>query len=153
MHSHLLTTIDVVNELMSMSELELFFRKSFDALEPGRRLVFDMLTLRGLGEYLGKSEEILDISDRIFMTVQNRFSYDTMSLRQHFTIYYRNSLENEWERHIAAITLRSYPHAGVVRLLEKVGFTVRGSYTSGLQEFDPRDDVDGHVLVVALKPE
>ena len=142
---------NVFNEFMSMREIKSIVEKAYNALEPGRSFVFDMTTLRGLGEYIGSGEQILDVSDRLFLAIKNQFTFDLMTTRQAIIIFYQGQ-DGHWGRFNVHLALRSYPHDRMLRLLEDVGFVIKGSYTTTLEEFDPLNDTEGRVIVVADKP-
>jgi len=141
---------NTMNELGSLREVEQVFQKTWAALEPGKRFVFDLLTLRGLAEYIGNGEQILDVSDRLFLTVQNHFNYEGMLLRQVLNCFWQEAAA--WQRGGGILTMRSYPTATVSALLEKVGFRVLGMYTTRLEPFNPQRDLEGRVIYVAEKP-
>jgi 2-polyprenyl-3-methyl-5-hydroxy-6-metoxy-1,4-benzoquinol methylase len=142
---------NVFNEFMSMREIKAVMEKAFKALEPGRSFVFDMTTLRGLGEYIGSSEQIIEVSEHLFLAVKNRFTFDNMTTRQAVNIFYQGQ-DGNWGRLNINLALRSYPHDGILKLLTDTGFTVIGSYTTGFEEFDALNDSEGRVIVIAEKP-
>jgi SAM-dependent methyltransferase len=141
---------NVVNDFRNLREVETLFRKAFAALEPDRRFVFDMLTLRGLATYL-TGEKILDISDRLYITAQGTFTYDTMSLRQTITLFHRGK-DEAWQRTNAYLTLHSFPVERLTKLLETIGFKVFGAFTTHFEEFDLYNDTEGRTIVIAEKP-
>jgi SAM-dependent methyltransferase len=141
---------NVVNDFRNLREVETLFRKAFAALEPERRFVFDMLTLRGLATYL-TGEKILDLSDRLYITAQGTFTFDTMSLKQTITVFRRGKDEN-WERVNAYLTLHSFPVERLVKLLESIGFKVFGAFTTHFEAFDVYNDSEGRVIIIAEKP-
>lgn len=142
----------VLNELGSLREIELVFKKAFDSLGEGKRLVFDLITLRGLGDFIGTGEQIMDNTDRRFYAVENYFNYDAMSLRQALTIFVSGQVD-QWQRFRETIVLRSYPVASISKILQKTGFSVLGAYAPSLESFTPNDDQDGRVIIVAQKGE
>lgn len=142
---------NVLNELSSPREVELIFQKASQALRPGKRFVFDMFTLQGIAHHLGTAEQVLDVSNRFFMTTQNTFSYENMTLRQNFNIFTLTVSEN-WQRTSSYLTLRSWPQQLIISLLEKAGLEVMGIYTSSLRPFDVQNDYDGRAIFIAKKP-
>lgn len=142
---------NVLNELNSYREVEMVFQKVHQALEPNKLWVFDMLTLRGLGEYLGTKEQVLEASDRMLLIFRTSFSYETLSLRQSIISFSQSGMSETWERASAHLTLRGYPHANIAALLNKTGFKLLGTYNSQLQAFDPQNDTDGRMIFVAEK--
>ncbi len=141
---------NVLNELGSLKDIHTVLQKAYASLQPEKRLIFDLLTLRGLGEYLGTSKQILDISEQTFLAVQNEFNYENLSLRQQFSLF-RQTEANRWQRGDAQLTLRGYPVSTVLTLLEKIGFKVVYQWNTQLNTFDPANDTDGRVIIVAQK--
>ena len=142
---------NVFNELMSMREVKAVMDKAYAALEPGRTFVFDMTTLRGLGEYIGTGEETLEVSDRLFLAIRNHFNFDAMTTRQNIILFHQLQ-DGNWGRFNVHLALRSYPHDRILKLLQDTGFNVIGSYTTSLEAFDPLRDSEGRVIVIAEKP-
>jgi SAM-dependent methyltransferase len=141
---------NAINDLRSLRDIEAVFQKAFNALQPERRLAIDMLTLYGLGEYL-KGEQIIDISDSLYMTVHNTFHYDTMTLRQSLVIFQRQ-LNGAWVRHNVFLTLRGFPVAKVVEKMEQVGFKVLSVLDTQLKDYQPDHDREGRVIIIGEKP-
>jgi hypothetical protein len=142
---------NVLNELANPREVEMVFGKVARALAPGKRFIFDMLTLQGLGEHLGTYQHILDISNRLFITVEATFLFESMALRQYFNIF-SVVQEGLWERQTASLTIRSWPQQLILSLLEKVGLEVMGQFTPALKPFDPSNDREGRVIFMVKKP-
>lgn len=144
---------NVLNEMGSLRELEIIFQKSYQALLPGKRFVFDLLSLRGLGQLLGEGEQTIDIFNRIFISIQNHFNFETLTLRQLLTCFWTEpNNPTAWQRENVHITLRGFPQAAVVKLLEKTGFIVVGTYDLNLELFNPNQDQDGRFIIMAEKP-
>ncbi len=141
---------NTLNELMSLKQIEAVFARSFAALSPGRRLVFDCFTLRGLGEELGTREHVLPLSERLFVGIENRFSFDSMTLRQ--VIHSFRFQEGAWQRDTVTLALRGYPIAALTNLLERVGFEVLGVYDVALNAIHPPAETEGQVILIAEKP-
>ncbi len=142
---------NTLNELHSMKHIEMVFARSFNALAPGRRLVFDMLTLRGLGAELATEAHVLPFSDRLFMGVENYFNYETMTLRQ--VIHCFRQQPSGWQRDTLLLSLRGYPMAALTGLLEKVGFEVLAIYSTALKVLGSNAEQEGQVLFVVQKPD
>lgn len=142
---------NVLNEVRSLREIEQIFARSFAALRPGKVMIFDMTTIRGLAEQLGKQDAVLDAADWLFITVENNFNYESIALNQRINFFLQQ--KTTWDRAITTLTLRGFPYNAVVKTAEKVGFQVRGIYDTRLQPFEPSRDMDGRFIVVAVKPE
>ncbi|MBZ0308874.1 MAG: hypothetical protein K8I82_22595, partial [Anaerolineae bacterium] len=140
---------NVLNELKSLRDIETVFNKAYAALAPGKVFVFDMTTLYGLGEEIGTSHVVLDVSDRIFIAVENTFNYDNMALRQRLSVFTRARGDSDWKRFSCYLTLRGFPFITVARLIEKAGFTISSTYDAHLNPFDPQTETVGKFIVVA----
>jgi SAM-dependent methyltransferase len=144
---------NVLNEIMSQRELEAIFQHCYTALNPGKMLVFDLSTIHGLVEYFGNKEHMLDISDRLFVAVVNSFNYEGIAVQQRLTAFRRDAMDEQaWNRSDAAISMRGYPYANIIRVLEKIGFSILASVDSQLHSFDPNRDMEGRFIVIAQKP-
>ncbi len=142
---------NVLNELKSLRDIETVFNKAYAALAPNKVFVFDMTTLYGLGEEIGTSQVVLDVSDRIFIAVENTFSYDNMALRQRLSLFTRSRGEMDWKRASCYLTLRGFPYITLARLVEKAGFTLTSTYDAHLNPVDPQTDTVGKWIVVAKR--
>jgi hypothetical protein len=141
---------NVLNELNSPKEVEAVLQKSFGALQAGKRMVFDLLTLRGLGDYLGTDEHIYDVSDRFFLTIKSEFLYETFTLKQNFNVF--SSKGADWARQTAFLTLKSLPLAALNASIERVGFKILGVYDIQLRPFDPNTDTTGRCIYIIERP-
>lgn len=142
---------NVLNELKSLRDIETVINKAYAALSPGKVLVFDMTTLYGLGDEIGSSHIVLDVSDRIFITVENSFNYDNMALRQRLTLFTRSRGESDWNRSQCYLTLRGFPYITIARLVEKAGFSITGTYDVHLAPVDPQTDTVGKFILIAAR--
>lgn len=143
---------NVLNEMRSLREIEAVFARAFGALAPGKKFVFDFTTLKGLLEQIGTEKHILDISDRLFITVETDIIYESMAVRQRLIAFMRDK-DSNWERSNANLMLRGYPHTAVMRLLEKQGFQNILTYNTNLAEIDPTREDDGQLIIIADRPE
>ena len=137
---------NVFNEFQ-LPQIVNIFKHCHAALSPGKLLVFDMSTIRGLAEQFANNDQVLEISDNLFMTVQNYFNYEAISVRQRIIAFVYQ--DHEWHRYQTTLTMRSFPFASITKLLEKSGFTVKGAYDSNLRSFDVNRDVEGRFIIVA----
>ncbi len=142
---------NVLNELRSLRDIEMVFTKAAAALSPKKVFIFDMTTLYGLGEEIGSSQLVLDISDRIFLAVENNFNYDNMALKQRLSIFTRAKSEPQWKRSQTYLTLRGFPYVTIARLAEKAGLTIYGAYDVDLKRIDPQTESVGKFIVIAYK--
>lgn len=143
---------NLLNELGSLREVELVLKHCYDALLPGKLLVFDMSTIKGLVEYFGNQEQQLDLGDNLFVSVQNTFSYETLSVQQRVMAFQHNG-DELWRRITAITALRAYPFSAISRSLEKVGFSLEGAFYSNLSPFDPSEDREGRFIAIARRAE
>jgi SAM-dependent methyltransferase len=141
----------LINELNSLQELGGLAQKAFNSLAPKRRFVFDMWTLNGLGKQLGDRDQIIDFSDRVFLTVKSNFQYEALALRQELVFFIREN-ESDWRRYNLFLTLKSYPQSAVQAVLTKVGFNVVGVYDTQFTPYQEASDPFGRALIIAEKP-
>lgn len=141
----------VLNEQTSLRDIALILKKSYDALQPERRMVFDLWTPRGLGKYLNTGQQLLDVSNTVFIGVNSQFNFDRMALKQAFTIFTQKGDEH-WSRADAFLTLYAYPWSSIEQIIEKIGFSVRKILTSELTPYNAEQDREGRMLVICEKP-
>lgn len=140
---------NVLNELKSLPEVGTVFKKAAAALSPKKVLIFDMTTVYGLAEEIGTSPVVLEVSDRIFMAVENTYNHDNMALRQRLSIFTRSKGETDWQRSQCYLMLRSFPYVMVMRLLKEAGFSAIGTYDVNLEAVDPQTQTVGKFIVMA----
>jgi len=139
---------NVLNEVRSMRDLEVVFSRAYKALSPGKIFLFDMTTIRGLAEQFGNQEHVLEVSDRILVTVQNFFNYESIAVTQRLICFVEGNGDG-WQRHDSHLIMRGFPYNPIVKLLENVGFTAVSAFDSNLRPFDVARDTDGRFIIVA----
>jgi ubiquinone/menaquinone biosynthesis C-methylase UbiE len=128
-NTDMVIALDLVNDLNSLKDLEAVIGTSFRVLEPGKMLIFDMLTVRGLAQLDQHNAEVY--SDTIFQ-------------RQRNSPYYLRST--------AMQSHRGYPVQVVQALLSRTGFELIALTDMDLQPFDAANPNGDRVLFVARKP-
>jgi len=141
---------NALNELASLRDVAIVLKKSFDALQPGRRVVFDLLTPRGLGEYLGTQQQIIEVSDDIFMTVEGYYNYGQVALKQAFNIFTQQG--GQWSRGTSFLALKGYTQDSIEQILEKIGYQVVSVVDSSFAPFKEEFDREGRMIFVCEKP-
>ncbi|MBI5929444.1 MAG: class I SAM-dependent methyltransferase [Chloroflexi bacterium] len=142
---------DVMNYIASVRDLEGIFQRVNHGLDMGRTFLFDLRTVRSLAQDFG-TQELVNKED-LYVVVRNRYDYETQTLGQHFTFFYRDEAHDQpnflraEENHI----LRGYPFRAVTTMLTRAGFEVKHTLDLNLDPFDPDKDPHGRVVIVAEK--
>jgi len=140
----------VLNAVTSLRELEQTFASVNRALDPGRYFVFDVHTIRGLADIGGSADLIAyDNHDDLVITVQSRFSFETLSTTRLHTIWRREG--DAWTRQDEIHTDRGYPVQGIVAMLDRTGFDVQATLTGALAPFDAAASTPDRAVIVAQK--
>lgn len=108
-----------LNYLPSLNDLGALFRAAAEACGAGKPFVFDLHTIQGLART--PAERILSEGERHFIAMRNTFSYETLSLSAHYSIFQRTEA---WQRAEETHLLRGYPVQAVQRLLSGAGFAL-----------------------------
>ncbi|PJF35412.1 MAG: hypothetical protein CUN49_10700 [Candidatus Thermofonsia Clade 1 bacterium] len=126
-----------LNYLPSLNDLSAVFRVAAAACAPNKLFIFDLLTIHGLART--PAERILSDGERHFIATRNAFSYETLSLSAHYTIFhYSSAWQRAEERHI----IRGYPVQAVQRLLSGAGFSLEQSLTLDFAPITAATDED-----------
>lgn len=140
----------VMNAATSLRELEQTFTCVNHALEAGRLFIFDVHTIRGLAEDSGNADTVYyDNQDDLVITIQNRFSFETLSVTRHYTIWQRKG--DAWRRRDEMHIDRGYPVQGIVAMLGRTGFDVRATLTGAMKPFDAAASTPARAVIVAQK--
>lgn len=113
-----------LNYLPSLNDLGAVFRVAATACAQGKPFIFDLYTIQGLART--PPERILSEGEQHFIAVRNTFSYETLSLSVHYTIFHH---AGTWQRAQETHLLRGYPVQAVQRLLSSAGFTLEQTLT------------------------
>lgn len=140
----------VLNAVTSLRELEQTFASVNRALDPERFFIFDVHTIQGLAENAGNTDRVaFDNHDDLVITVQSRFSFETLSTTRHHTIWRR--VGETWGRQDEIHIDRGYPVQGIVAMLDRTGFDVQATLTGALEPFDAGTSTPDRAVIVAQK--
>lgn len=150
-NTDMVIALDLVNDLNSLKDLEAVIATSFRVLEPGRMLIFDMLTVRGLAQLDQHNAEVYSDDDMtVFATRQ--FDHDRQTSSTRYTIFQRQRNSPYYLRSTAQQSQRGYPVQVVQALLSRTGFELIALTDMDLQPFDAATPNGDRVLFVARKP-
>lgn len=150
-NTDMVIALDLINDLNSLKDLEAVITTAFRVLEPGRMLMFDMLTVRGMAMLDQHNAEVYSDDD---MTVfaSRQFDYDRQTSTTRYTIFQRQRNSPYYLRSTAVHTLRGYPVQVVQALLSRTGFELLALTDMDLQPFDAASLNGERVLFVSKKP-
>lgn len=140
----------VLNYIPNLRDLERVFKRVHHALDQGRFFVFEMHTIRGLaGEQTAMDEVIFDDHQDVSIVRRSRFSFETLSRTDHYTIWQRHNAT--WKRADEIHLLRGFPTLGAIGLLERAGFTVLETLNTSFTPVDPAQDQAARVVIIAAR--
>ena len=143
-------SLDTLNELNSLRDLETVFSAVFKTLTPGKLFIFDLHTIEGLAEradFLSFAHN----SDDLTVINSEEFDYERQACISQYTVFERSG--DLWRRWSAVRTLRGFPIQVVSALLGRAGFGIMALLNDRLQPFDPAVMRMGRVFFYAQKPE
>jgi SAM-dependent methyltransferase len=140
----------VINALHSLRDVETTLRQVHAVLEPGKPFLFDLRTVQGLAnlERTGQSDNFDNLAD-LTITVQDRFSFETLSNLRNYTIWQRQA--NGWQRSDEIHAERGYPLTAVVALLDRAGFADVSVLDLSFEPFNVLNDPYGRALFLAIR--
>jgi ubiquinone/menaquinone biosynthesis C-methylase UbiE len=145
----LVVALDVVNDLNSLRDLEAMFTTAFRVLEPGKLLMFDMVTIEGLAAESRVSGEVHSDEDLLVFATRE-FDYDRQSSLTNYVIFTRQ--QTYWMRQDATETRRGFPVQAVAALLARAGFTLSALTHPNFEAYDPTTSRGERVIFFARKP-
>ncbi len=145
----LVVSLDTLNELNSLRDLELVFSAVHSALNPGKLFVFDLHTIEGLAQRPPIAFAV-DNDDLTVIRVDT-FDHERLASSAQFTILERAGYL--WRRWSATRTLRGFPIQVVNALLGRAGFGIMALMNDRMEQFDPTTMRAGRVIFFAQKPE
>ncbi len=144
----LIYSIDTLNYITSIRSLEQVFQQASRALQVGKQLFFDIRTIKDLINAANTVEVVHD-SDDLYVTVRNLFDYDSLTMRRHFTVFYRK--DQGFLRGDEIHVLRGYPYRAIEGMLQRAGFEIQHVLNLELEPFDPETDLYGRMVIMAQK--
>lgn len=146
----LVLSINTLNEIRSIRDLEPIFRVANRALDLEKMFVFDLMTIKGFAEKWGNRDYVLyDDPDRLNVLVRSRFSFETSANTRAYVIYQSDG--DVWQRQDETHVLRGYAMQAVGALLQRTGFKVQSVINPNLEDFDPYNDQTGRAVMIAFK--
>jgi SAM-dependent methyltransferase len=132
----LVMTLNVLNELNSLRDLEAVFGNAQRILEPGKLFIFDMLTVQGLTEG-GTHNGQLTYNDPAVLTVfnSNEYDYERQIQTSDYLIFRRRN--GAWDRSEARNILRAFPVQAVASLVQRNGFSIRTIMNNKMEVYEP----------------
>lgn len=137
----------LINTLSSLRELEAVFNRINQMVEPDRLFVFDAWTIRGLASDPG--DEVICQDDDLMVLARRTFSFETLSRTTLYQIWKRAG--EGWMRQDEQHVERGYPVQGITAMLERTGFKVAALLDSNMQTYDPQEDRETRIIVMAVK--
>jgi SAM-dependent methyltransferase len=141
---------DVLNYMSSIRDLDNLFQRVNWGLDKGKTFLFDLRTIQGLAQNLGKEAEIIHDSIKCFVTARSQFSYENSTLEREYVFFYQNE-QAVWIQGRENHTLRGYPYRALVNLLNRVGFEVKDMVNLDLESYESHKDPYGRMVVIAEK--
>lgn len=145
----LVLSLDTLNELHSLRDLEAVFGAVYKTLTPGKLFIFDLHTIEGLAQS-AKTSFAYDSDDLSVFSVGD-FDYERQASLTQYTVFERSG--DIWRRWSAAHSRRGFPLQVVTALLGRAGFGIMALLNERLQQFDPAAMRAGRVFFYAQKPE
>jgi ubiquinone/menaquinone biosynthesis C-methylase UbiE len=137
----LILALEVVNDLISLSDIESLFETARRSLDPGKLFVFDVITVKGLAQREG--DQLMCDSPSLSVFSQRRYDYERQLLTSNFTLFANEAaLENgttttfTHTRHLATATYRAYPIYTITALLQRAGLTIAALVTPQFEAHD-----------------
>lgn len=140
-------SLNVINELDSLRDLELIFQGVHRALRPGKLFIFDMYTIEGLLGRHAEGHSIAHEDRSLLIFQQTRFDYDRQSHTLRYIVLRRS--DDLWQREETDYELRAYPVQAVASLLQRCGFTVNAVLNTALEKYVPGTAKSARVIFVA----
>ena len=140
--------LDTLNYITNIRDLEQIFQRASLALQTGKQFFFDIRTIKDLINAANTVEVVHDSEDH-YVTVRNQFDYDTLTMRRHFTVFYRNA--QGFQRGDEVHVLRGYPYRAIEGMLRRAGFEIQYILNLALEPFDADNDPYGRMVIMAHK--
>ena len=146
----LVISVNTLNEMRSIRDLEMVFQAANRALGMEKMLVFDLMTIQGLAENWGNADRVIyDDSDQLMLVARSRFSFETSANTRAYVIFRQEGAG--WQREDETHVLRGYSLQAVGALLQRTGFRVQTVINPLFDTFDPYADETGQAIFLAVK--
>lgn len=146
----LILSLNTLNELRSIRDLEIVFAAANRALRMDKMLLFDLVTIQGLAELWGNRDYVLyDDPERLTVTARSRFSYETSANTRAYILHHWTG--TQWDRLDETHILRGFSLQAVATLLQRTGFRIETVLDPHFDAFDPYRDTTGRAITIAIK--
>lgn len=140
------TCIGTLNYMSSLEEVGAIFKCAAAALQPTKLFFFDIRTIYGLAHT--PAGVVVDNGTSYAVYAKQDFSYETLALTTHYTIYINQRLT--WQRTEETHLRRGYPLQAITRRLSAAGFQLERVLGPDLEPAEGKDDLP-LVLFVARR--
>ncbi|MBD3256865.1 methyltransferase domain-containing protein [candidate division GN15 bacterium] len=137
---------DSLNYLLTERDLTMAFRTVYRHLRPGGLFIFDMNTPNALKTVWGAQTWAVS-QKNVAWIFRNEFFHDTQSANCYVTIFVKEG--RLWRRIDEVHTERGYSNAAIRRMLNKVGFRIRGFYRCFT--YEPVTRTTNRICVIAQR--
>jgi 2-polyprenyl-3-methyl-5-hydroxy-6-metoxy-1,4-benzoquinol methylase len=144
----LVLSIDTINELNSVRELETTFTAIARALAPDKWFIFDLHTLEGLAADHDTSR-VLRADEDITAVITSTYDHERQMRQDSWLLFHAE--DALWTRTTATRARRGFPVQVVTALLGRVGFEVVGLVNTGFSAVMPTAPNAPRVLVFARR--
>lgn len=144
----LVLTLDTLNELGSLRDLEAAFASAARILPPEKLFIFDLRTIEGLTA--GDSPAVsLTETDEMTAFRSHQFDYERQSSSDSFVLFMRR--DSLWERQTAVRMLRGFPIQVAAALLQRAGFGIMALLNARMEAVDAAALHEPRVIVIAQR--
>lgn len=141
-------SLDVLNELNSLRDMETALTSVASILAPGKLFIFDLHTIEGLAQRDGASTIIHD-DDELSAVLTHRFDYDRQVDVGEYLMFRNDG--SAWQRQRATRTMRGFPIQVVTALLQRAGFSIMALVNDRIESIDPVANHEPRVIVFARR--
>ncbi|MBL8162179.1 MAG: class I SAM-dependent methyltransferase [Anaerolineae bacterium] len=146
----LVLTLNTLNEMNSLRELETVFGAVQRVLESEKLFIFDMMTVQGLTEAGMAGDDLLyDAPASLSVVATNEYDHERQMQTTHYLVFQRQG--EGWQRKEARRVLRAFPVQAIGSLLQRAGFTIRRILDENLEIYEPGVSRAGRVIFIASK--
>ncbi len=144
----LVLSIDTINELNNVKDLETCFTTVARALMPDKWFIFDLHTLEGLAADHNTSR-VLRADEDITAVISSTFDHERQMRQDTWLLFHAEG--DLWTRDTATRTRRGFPVQVVTALLARTGFEVVGLVSTTFTPVMPTAPNTPRVLVFARR--
>ncbi len=142
-------SLDVINELQSLRELEAVFGSAHRVLDIGKLFIFDLHTIEGLATR--SNTRYIHDDERLVVIAADQFDYERQANTCRLDIFRRDEEQRHWQRQSGVLTRRGFPVQTVAALLQRTGFAIIALFNANFELVDPANTRADRVIFVARK--